>query len=59
MMKREEQTKLLDAARERLRTRVTNWLKVPGVKAAVHRRDEKGNGKRPTPQRRRREHACA
>lgn len=44
MMKREEQTKLLDAARERLRTRVTHWLKVPGVKAAVHRRDDKTDG---------------
>jgi len=58
-MKREEQTKLLDAAPERLRARVTIWLKVPAVKAAVHRKDEKADGNRPVPQRRRGTPACA
>lgn len=59
MMKREEQTKLLDAAQERLRARVTTWLKVPAVKAAVHRKDDKADGNRPVPQPRRRAPACA
>ncbi len=58
MMKREEQLKLLDAAQERLRSRVSNWLKVPSVKAAVHRKPEKTDDHRPLPQQRRRR-ACA
>jgi hypothetical protein len=54
-----QQMSWLDAAPARLRMRVTGWLKVPAIKAAVHRKDEKADGRRPTPQRRRRVPACA